>query len=56
MWGCEGSLCPKKLLDVSGSGFVEARRYIMVLEPTLAVFTGVCVAVAHAWCAWLEWT
>ena len=34
---CEGSPCPIKLPDVSGPGLVEAARYRMVLEPTLAV-------------------
>ena len=34
---CEGSLYPNKLPDVSGPGLGEAGRYIMVLEPTLAV-------------------
>jgi len=34
---CEGSLCPRKLSDVSGSGLGEAGRYIMVSETTLAV-------------------
>jgi hypothetical protein len=26
---CEGSLCPRKRPDVSGSGLEEARRYTM---------------------------
>ena len=34
---CEDSLCPRKQPDVSGPGLGEAGRYIMVLEPTLAV-------------------
>ena len=34
---CEGSLCPRKLPDVSGPGLGEAGRYRMVSEPTLAV-------------------
>ena len=34
---CEGSLCTRKLPDVSGPGLGEAGRYIMVSEPTLAV-------------------
>ena len=34
---CEDILCPKKLLDVSGPGLGEARRYRMVSEPTLEV-------------------
>ena len=33
----EGSLCFRKLPDVSGLGLEEAGRYRMVPEPTLAV-------------------
>ena len=33
----EGSLCPRKLSDVSGPSLGEAGRYRMVSEPTLAV-------------------
>ena len=36
---CDGSLCPRKLPDVSGPGLEEAGRYRMISEPTLAVST-----------------
>ena len=46
----------EKLPDVSVPDLIEAGRYRMVSEPTLVVFTGTCVAVVQAWCAWLEWS
>ena len=45
----------EKLPDVSEPGLVEAGRYRMVSEPTLAV-SRAHVSVAQAWCAWLVWT
>ena len=45
----------EKLLDVSGPDLIEAGRYRMVSEPTLAV-SWARVSVAQVWCAWLVWT
>ena len=45
----------EKLPDVSRLGLVEAGRYRMVSEPTLAV-SQARVVVVQAWCAWLEWS
>ena len=56
---CEGSLCPIKLPEVSGSGLEEAERYRMVSETTLAVSrarTGIWVsALASGMRRW-HWT
>jgi hypothetical protein len=55
-WSVRAVYVLEKRLDVSGPGLEEAGRYRMVSELTLAVFTGTCIVVAQAWCAWLVWT
>ena len=54
-WSVRAVYIVVKLPDVSGPSLVEARRYRMVSEPTLAV-SRARVSVAQTWYTWLVWT
>jgi hypothetical protein len=55
-WSMMAVYILEKRSDVSGSGLEEVGRYRNCIRADSRGFTGACVAVAQALCAWLVWT